>query len=206
MGGVLFRPKNHYLSNYKFKQEMERKKYENVLFPMRIILFGDEKVGKTSICKSFDYNDIDEDYTPTVGTDKLETNYRLNDEKEVKLIIWDTTGNERLLETSINNLHYIEGIILVFDVTNKQSFENIKGWLTKINDYFGNKATIILFGNKVDEDKEIKVTEEEIKLFCGKKELKYFGVSAKNKIGIEEGFTYLIEKIYEIRKKNNNLE
>ena len=206
MGPLLFKPKNRVLLNYKFIREKERKEDEKVRYPMRIGLFGDEKVGKTSILKSFDYSSIDEDYNPTIGTVKFDIDHTLNDGKDVKLIIWDTSGNERLFEASVNNLNYLEGMILVFDITNKKAFENIEGWLTKLKDYFGNKPNIILFGNKIDEDKEIKVTEEEIRLFCEKKDLKYFLVSAKNKIGISEGFTYLIEKIYEMRKNKINKE
>ena len=195
MGNNLFRPKNHVLMRYR-EEHLEKSKF---LFPIKIGLFGDEKVGKTSICNSFiDYNFTD-DCLPTIGTNKVETKAWLNDREEVKLIVWDTSGQERFREIVLNTVRNFEGIALVFDITNRKSFDNIEGWISLMKINFDNPI-MILFGNKADLDKqEWKVTEEEINLLCGKYNLKYFGISAKNRIGIIEGFSYLEYKIYDNR-------
>ena len=160
--------------------------------PVKIGLLGDEKVGKTSICHSFVNLDLPEDYITTIGYEKFEKKELLNNGKEVRLIIWDSGGQERFRSSIISTLRHVEEIIIVFDVTNRKSFDDIENWLEIIKERF-NDPVIILFGNKVDVKKEEwKVTEEEINLFCTKKKLKYFGTSAKNNNGIKEGFSYLV--------------
>ena len=165
--------------------------------PVKIGLLGDEKVGKTSICHSFVNLDLPEDYITTIGYEKFEKKELLNNGKEVRLIIWDSGGQERFRSSIISTLRHVEEIIIVFDVTNRKSFDDIENWLEIIKERF-NDPVIILFGNKVDVKKEEwKVTEEEINLFCTKKKLKYFGTSAKNNNGIKEGFSYLANIIFE---------
>ena len=165
--------------------------------PVKIGLLGDEKVGKTSICHSFVNLDLPEDYITTIGYEKFEKKELLNNGKEVRLIIWDSGGQERFRSSIISTLRHVEEIIIVFDVTNRKSFDDIENWLEIIKEKFNNPI-IILFGNKVDVKKEEwKVTEEEINLFCTKKKLKYFGTSAKNNNGIKEGFSYLANIIFE---------
>ena len=165
--------------------------------PVKIGLLGDEKVGKTSICHSFVNLDLPEDYITTIGYEKFEKKELLNNGKEVRLIIWDSGGQERFGSSIISTLRHVEEIIIVFDVTNRKSFDDIENWLEIIKEKF-NDPVIILFGNKVDVKKEEwKVTEEEINLFCTKKKLKYFGTSAKNNNGIKEGFSYLANIIFE---------
>ena len=165
--------------------------------PVKIGLLGDEKVGKTSICHSFVNLNLPEDYITTIGYEKFEKKELLNNGKEVKLIIWDSGGQERFRSSIISTLRHVEEIIIVFDVTNRKSFDDIENWLEIIKERF-NDPVIILFGNKVDVKKEEwKVTEEEINLFCTKKKLKYFGTSAKNNNGIKEGFSYLANIIFE---------
>ena len=160
--------------------------------PVKIGLLGDEKVGKTSICHSFVNLDLPEDYITTIGYEKFEKKELLNNGKEVRLIIWDSGGQERFRSSIISTLRHVEEIIIVFDVTNRKSFDDIENWLEIIKERF-NDPVIILFGNKVDVKKEEwKVTEEEINLFCTQKKLKYFGTSAKNNNGIKEGFSYLV--------------
>ena len=165
--------------------------------PVKIGLLGDEKVGKTSICHSFVNLNLPEDYITTIGYEKFEKKELLNNGKEVRLIIWDSGGQERFRSSIISTLRHVEEIIIVFDVTNRKSFDDIENWLEIIKERF-NDPVIILFGNKVDVKKEEwKVTEEEINLFCTKKKLKYFGTSAKNNNGIKEGFSYLANIIFE---------
>ena len=165
--------------------------------PVKIGLLGDEKVGKTSICHSFVNLDLPEDYITTIGYEKFEKKELLNNGKEARLIIWDSGGQERFRSSIISTLRHVEEIIIVFDVTNRKSFDDIENWLEIIKERF-NDPVIILFGNKVDVKKEEwKVTEEEINLFCTQKKLKYFGTSAKNNNGIKEGFSYLANIIFE---------
>ncbi len=166
--------------------------------PIRIGLIGDEKVGKTSICKSFTNIEFQEEYIFTVGNDKFEKIHVLENGNKIKLIIWDTAGQERFRSMVLRSLRNFGGIILVFDVTSRDSFNNLGLWLLSIQEECKINQIIILFGNKVDEDKEKwAVNEEEIERFAKKNNLHYFDVSAKNGMGINEGISYLTNKVYD---------
>ena len=191
---------------FKTGDNSHKNKWENkseIKFPpppIKIALLGDEKVGKTSISNSFFDLEFQDDLLSTIGPEKNEKKQLLNDGKEVKLILWDNSGQERFRTAVFKNIRFVEGIILVFDVTNRKSFDNLNKWLTDIYDDFDKRSIIILFGNKFDKDKEeLKVSQEEIETFAEKNNLKYFEVSAKKGRGINEGISYLINKIYDSR-------
>ena len=161
---------------------------------MRIIVFGDNMVGKTCILNRFMAHEYYQENLTTIGIDKLTTKIKLNNGKEMKVILWDTSGNERYRSLAIKNIKYSDGCIIVFDVTSKESFFSVSTWLDSIKEDYPN-FLVILFGNKVDIDKsKWKVTNEEINKFIKEKDLKYFEVSAKNNIGINEGIEYIINE------------
>ena len=167
------------------------------LSSINLVLLGDESVGKSAICNSFFQQEFASDTLPTVGHEKLEKKYLLNSGKEIKLIIWDTTGQERFRRFLLIPIKSAQGFILVFDVTNRKSFDNLEGWLKIIKENSGNKHIICLFGNKVDVNKEKwTVKNEEIEKFAEMNALKYFDISAKYTKGIFEGFNFLTNKIY----------
>ena len=178
-------------------------KIEKQDFPkIRIGLLGDAEVGKTSICKALIGKAFESECLPTIGLDKFEKNERLKDEKEIKLIVWDTSGQERFRSIALKALKHIDGFVLVFDVTNKQSFDNLVDWITIIRTNFLNPI-VILCGNKTDIDiEEWKVGRREIERLAIHENCKYFEISAKNSDGIVDGFTYLVNKIYDTKIKN----
>ena len=173
-----------------------RKKIEKP--PIKIALLGDEKVGKTSICSSFLGLEFQDDCLSTFGNEANRKRISLKYGKEMKLIIWDTPGRERFRSAASKLLKSVEGFVLVFDVTNRQSFENLEGWLKIIKENSKKKPIICLFGNKVDVDEDKwTVKKEEIEEFVKIKGLEYYNVSAKNGIGLNEGINYLANKIYD---------
>ena len=162
---------------------------------LKLGFFGDFNVGKTSILNSFMDLEFYEDIPSTIGYDKIDKKFRLNNGREIKLILWDTAGSERYRRVSLNIIKNIQGGIVVFDVTSKQSFENISIWLKSIYEINPN-FYLILFGNKIDKDKsEWKVTNEEINKFVEEKKLNYFEVSAKHGIGIKTGINYIVNEL-----------
>ena len=169
---------------------------------IRIGLLGDAEVGKTSIIKALIEKEFDSECLTTIGLDKFEKKEYLDGGKEVKLIVWDTSGQERFRSIALKALKHIDGIVLVFDVTNKQSFDNLDDWITIIRKNFLNPI-VILCGNKIDIDKEEwKVGRREVERLAIHENLKYFEISAKNNEGIDDGFTYLVNKIYDNKIKN----
>ena len=191
------------ISNLNISEQKDGKDEKLDFAKIRIGLLGDAEVGKTSIMKSLIDEEFDSECLPTIGLDKFEKKECLEGGKEIKLIVWDTSGQERFRSLALKALKHIDGIVLVFDVTNKQSFDNLDEWIAIIRKNFLNPI-VILCGNKVDLDKqEWEVDKEEIERLAKCENWKYFEISAKDMIGIDDGFSYLVNKIYDCKIKNN---
>ena len=121
--------------------------------------------------------------------------------KEIKLIIWATNGQERYHSISLQSIRMLAGIVIVADLTNKKSFENINIWLKDIKNNFDNTC-VVLFGNKADLKDKMEITSEEAKKYAEKNGLIYFETSAKTKQGINEGFSYIANQAYKIAEQN----
>ena len=133
----------------------------------------------------------------------MRKNQLLNNGKEIRLIIWDTVGQERFRSVAIKTANYVDGIIIVFDVIYRRSFDNLEGWFPEIKENCYKDPIIILFANKVDvgEDRR-QVSREEIENFMKAKNLVYFEISAKNRTGIDDGISYIANKIYNKMMEN----
>ena len=118
-------------------------------------------------------------------------------DKIIKVQVWDTAGEERY--RSITNAYYrgAEGILIVFDLTNKESFKNIENWINEVTVFTGKDVIIICLGNKNDLKKAI--SKNTIEDFKKKTKLEIFNVSAKTGDGVEDAFKHLIELLI---KKN----
>ena len=112
-------------------------------------------------------------------------------DKIIKVQVWDTAGEERY--RSITNAYYrgAEGILIVFDLTNKESFKNIENWINEVTVFTGQDVLIICLGNKSDLKKEI--SKDSIEDFKKRTNLEIFNVSAKTGEGVEDAFRHLIE-------------
>ena len=167
------------------------------LTALKIGILGDSTVGKTCLCSSYMNIEFSNDQLSTIGADKSEKKLTLKNGKDIKLIIWDTAGQERFRAAGLKYAKNAQGIVLVFDVTKRSTFDNIGNWVELINDNFKNPS-IILFGNKVDIEKEKwQVSSEEAKEFADKMKYPYFETSAYTKQGINEGFSCIANDIYD---------
>ena len=173
---------------------------------VKIGFLGDSPVGKTSVCKSFAGYEFSEEEIATIGSDRFEKKVTLKNGKEIKVAYWDTDGQERFRAAAIKTIRFVREIIIVFQLTDRKSFEDVNDFLQTIKENWSNPK-IVLFGNKIDIDKkEWKVTSEEAKEFAKKMNLPYFETSAKTKQGIDEGFSYIIEEAYHVAEKRLNKE
>ena len=115
---------------------------------IKIALLGDSEVGKTALCRALmDYN-FEPEVISTIGNVKLEKKYKLKDGNEIKLILWDTAGQERFRSIALNSLKAVMGLIVVFDVTKRDSFKNLTLWLNEIKENL-HDPFLVLFGNKI---------------------------------------------------------
>ena len=124
-------------------------------------------------------------------------------DKTIKVQVWDTAGQERY--RSITNAYYrgAEGIMIVFDLTNKESFKNIENWINEVTKFTGNDVIIICLGNKCDLKRVIN--KNMIDDFKKKLKISVFDVSAKTGDGVEDAFKYIIEQLIKKSQQKKNV-
>ena len=130
---------------------------------IKIGMLGDSAVGKTAICQTYMNIEFTGEVLSTIGVDKLESLVTLKNGKEIKLILWDTAGQERFHSVALKSIKTVHGVAIVFDLTKKESFNNVSSWLDDIKENL-NDVSIVIFGNKCNLDKSMwEVKKEEIK-------------------------------------------
>jgi len=167
----------------------------------RICLLGDAGVGKTSILTRFCDNTFKENYNNTIGVDFRVVTLKYKDIIS-KIHIWDTAGQERFRSLTINYLHNSHGFLFIFDITNKDSFDNVVNWINLSFDNNKNSVINFLIGNKCDQNSTREVEETEAQHFAKEKHLIYLEVSAKNDENIQKLFYYCAYKLIKYYDKN----
>ena len=181
-------------------KENYKKAYDKLY---KILIIGDEMVGKSKIISRFINRSYIDLYTSTIGID-FKSKIIVCDNNNIKLQIWDSSGNDKF--DSITKLYYrgMNGIIIVFDVKSKKSFNNVTKWLDKINDI---NVTKLLIGNNIDSERYISY--DVAKEFADSHDIEYIETSAKNNINIEKIFHTISEKLInqdtDIEKQNINI-
>ena len=172
---------------------------------IKIAMLGDSMVGKTAICNTFMNIEFDDSNLSTIGVEKLESQLTLKNGEEIKLIIWDTAGQERFRSVALKSIKTAQGVVIVFDLTKKNTFNNVVSWLKQVNDNLNSNVSLVLFGNKCDiEEDKWEVNKDEVLKFAKTKNLPYFQTSAKKNINIKEGFENVANAAYEKLEGNKN--
>ena len=171
---------------------------------IKLAMLGDSKVGKTSICNSYMNIEFSDNYLSTIGREKYDSKIKMKNGEEIKLIIYDTAGQEKYHSICLKALKSAQGVVVVFDLGDRKSFENVKDWLGKIKDNC-DKVLIVLFGNKCDID-EREVKTEEIQKFVKENNLTYYETSPKIKKGYSEGFEKLANDAYDRDTGNTGIK
>uniref|UniRef100_A0A182QIU6 Ras-related protein Rab-35 n=1 Tax=Anopheles farauti TaxID=69004 RepID=A0A182QIU6_9DIPT len=165
----------------------------------KLLIIGDSGVGKSSLLIRFSDNTFSGSYITTIGVDFKIRTVVIKGER-VKLQIWDTAGQERF--RTITNTYYrgTHGVIVVYDVTNGESFGNVKRWLQEIesNCDIVNK---VLVGNKNDDPTRKVVTTEDAERFANQMEIKLFETSAKDNLNVEDMFLAITEQVLRHKKQ-----
>ena len=168
----------------------------------KVLLLGDSTVGKTCFLLRYCDKTFQDAHLSTIGLDYRLKSMTLKNKKNIKLQIWDTAGQDRFRAITKNYYKGANGIILIYDVTNLQTFENVKNWITQIREEANKNVVIFLAGNKADLPEESRaVQKEDGQKMAEEYNMPFQETSAKEGINVNETFQELVEKIDEVFSK-----
>ena len=147
----------------------------------KIIFTGDIYVGKTSIINVLMGQKFNNDYEASIGVDFFSKTIKYKG-KIIKLQIWDSAGQEKFRSLIPNYIRGSSLVFVVYDISNKKSFNNVNSWVNFVNNI--ENSNIVIVGNKIDLENKREVTYEEGKKYCEENNFDFFEVSAKNDINL----------------------
>ncbi len=143
----------------------------------KIIFTGDINVGKTSIISVLMGQKFNNEYEASIGVDFFSKTIKYKG-KVIKLQIWDSAGQEKFRSLIPNYIRSSSLVFIVYDITNRKSFENLQSWIDFVNNI--ENSNIVIIGNKIDLESKREVKTEEGQKFCEEKNYEFFEVSAKD--------------------------
>ena len=151
-------------------------------------------MGKSCLLQKFTDEKFAPQHITTIGID-FKIKYVQIDGKNVKLLMWDTAGQERFRTITSSYYRGAHGIIIVYDITDRESFDNVKQWLNEIDKYACENVNKLLVGNKSDLDNKRQVDFEEGKAFADQHGIPFLETSAKSSTNVEKSFLTMAGEI-----------
>ena len=181
---------------------------ENEILNIKLLTLGESYVGKTTLILNYMNPNIKttnlERLYPTIGVDYHKKSVTI-DNRNINVEIWDTAGQEKFKKITSQYYNGADGIILIFDITNKESFEKISFWIQDLSNKIDlDNICLILIGNKTDLKDQRKVSVEEAQKYAAQYNIEYYEVSALKNVGIIEMMEFFIKKCYNNMKEKNN--
>lgn len=175
----------------------------NFDYMFKLLIIGNSSVGKTSFLFRYVDDSFTSAFVSTVGIDfKVKTVFRKD--KRIKLQIWDTAGQERYRTITTAYYRGAMGFLLMYDITNQESFNAVQDWATQIKTYSWDNARVVLVGNKCDMEDDRLVPTEDGQRLAEELGFQFFEASAKDNINIKQVFEHLVDDICE--KMNESIE
>ena len=171
-------------------------------FIFKVLLLGNSDVGKSSLLLRYVDSVWNDAFVPTIGVDFKVKTLTIN-EKKVKMQIWDTAGQERFRTVVSTYFRGAHGILLLYDVTNRDSFKNLESWLIEIEKNAKEKVLKILIGNKCDLTDDREIQSDEGKAFALRNGMEFMETSAKMNTNVSEAFETLGKLMIEFNSKSN---
>ncbi|GAU99541.1 hypothetical protein RvY_10529-2 [Ramazzottius varieornatus] len=162
---------------------------------LKLLIIGESGVGKSSLLLRFTDDNFDPELAATIGVDFKVKSLSVNGNL-VKLAIWDTAGQERFRTLTPSYYRGAQGVILVYDVTSRPSFQKLEMWLGEVDSYANRPGMVkMLVGNKTDNKQERVVTRDDGLKFARKHSMLFIECSARTAEGVKTAFEELVEKI-----------
>ena len=167
---------------------------------INIIVLGDGAVGKTSLLKMYAEGKFQESHMATLGLDYVSKTYTPEGaSQELQVKIWDTAGQERFRTLTHAFYKQANGVVVAFDVTNEDTFKNVRKWMESIFEHADQNICKVMVGNKIDLEDERKIPQKEAQDVANQYQMKYFEASAKMDVGISQFFETLMTQVWQKR-------
>ena len=173
---------------------------QKIKLSLKILLIGDSQVGKTSLLLKYTEHVFPEEHIATIGVE-YKDKFIIKDNYNIRLQIWDTAGQERFHSITKNIYRNANGVLFVYDITNQESFNNIKNWIKDLQNV-GNDIKGVIIGNKLDLEQKRDVSKEDLEEIGKKNQMPFLETSAKQNINVNEGFDLLVNEL--LKGKNDN--
>ena len=177
---------------------------QKIKLSLKILLIGDSQVGKTSLLLKYTEHVFPEEHIATIGVE-YKDKFIVKDNYNIRLQIWDTAGQERFHSITKNIYRNANGVLFVYDITNQESFNNIKNWIKDLQNV-GNDIKGVIIGNKLDLDQKRDVSKEDLEEMGKKNQMPFLETSAKQNINVNEGFDLLVNELLKGKNENQIVE
>ena len=160
----------------------------------KVLLIGDSSVGKTSLLLRYVEEKFSAEFQTTIGVDFKVSSFNMNG-KSIKLQLWDTAGQDRFKNIVASYYRGAHGIILMYDITNQNSFQNVQRWYDESQNYLQKSVPRMLVGNKADLASQRTVRFEDAKGLADRVAAEYIETSAKANTNVKTAFDTLTRNI-----------
>ena len=177
-------------------KEISSKQYDDLF---KIVIIGDSGVGKSCLLLRFADDTFTDNFYTTIGVDFRFKCVQIN-EKKIKLQIWDTAGQERFKTVTSAYYRGADGILIVYDQTDKNSFDHLNDWLDDILKYTTDEPIKLVIGNKDDLNEQKVISDDDIRNFSNRSNIEIVKTSAKSSFQVNYAFEKLTQKLINSRE------
>ena len=172
-------------------------------YTIKLLLVGDSSVGKTNFIYRFIENKFSQNYMATTGIDLKTSNIELKG-KKIRVQLWDTAGQEKYRAITKNLFLKVQGVLALYDITNEDSFFNLKLWIKLIKEECGNHMPMLIVGNKSDLAEKRSVEKDAAIAYAKDEKVEYIETSSKLGDNINEAVSLIAEKVLESSEFGND--